>query len=441
VGLLWDRSYLDDAQHGDITEYSIWRKFPQSLKTVPIGREWGGDQPSRSMARTYRRTEHIDNTGSIKTDYWEYLGSVDAHYLEGYAYSAATFEDSSAGGVPYCSFFVSAHTESAGVFYDSAVDSGYSVDDISPAKTLMTIAHGGAKSAKGSLDLAWQQVTAGEDGSPETGPIQYNIYCDTTAWFTPEPGNLLTTTQDLTYAHSDGRIGSSASNLFYLVTAADGSGNQSEASNRTGEYDYDLKTTTGTDYTWISFCLGDTTIVMASDLEAYIEAHSAPATNCLSISGWNPVAQGYTSYTTVPIPMGDFTLVLGSAYRIEVTSDAVWTLVGDVPAMDAVSFDLKTTTGTDYAWASVPLHLDTLAMASDLEAHIQAHSDPVTDCLSVGEWNAVAQGYTSYTTIPIPMGDFPIRAGRAYRVEVTADAAWPHTAKSTREFQRVLHTR
>jgi hypothetical protein len=39
------------------------------------------------------------------------------------------------------------------------------------------------------------------------------------------------------------------------------------------------------------------------------------------------------------------------------------------------------------------------------------------------------------------MGDFAIRPGRAYRVEVTAEAQWPYTTKSEREFQRALRTR
>jgi hypothetical protein len=436
VSILWDRSYLDDPQYMLITDYTIWRKYPQGSKIESFGVEWDESLTKDLTQRVYIRVEREDG----KTEYWELIGTVDAAYLDGYAYVAPTLEDSSASGAPYFSFFVSASTADPFIHWPSDPDSGYSVDDVSPAPTLMTIAHGSTKSAKGFLDLSWQQVTTGTDGSPETGPIQYNIYCDTTAWFTPAPGNLLTTTQDLTYAHSDARIGNSSSNLFYLVTATDGSGNQSEISNRTGEYDYDLKTTTGTDYTWAVFCLGDTNITMASDLEAYIEAHSSPATNCLSISGWNPVAQGYTSYTTVPIPMGDFALTPGAAYRIEVTADAVWTLVGDVLDTDVVSFDLKTTTGTDYTWVSVPLQLDTLAMASDLEAHIQAHSDPVTDCLSISEWNPVAQGYTSYTTIPIPMGDFAIRAGRAYRVEVTADAAWPVSGKRVKTFQKALRS-
>ena len=180
---------------------------------------------------------------------------------------------------------------------------------------------------------------------------------------------------------------------------------------------------------------------MASDLEAYIEAHSSPATNCLTVSEWNPVAQTYTHYTTVPIPMGDFPLTPGHAYRVELTADAVWTLAGGVPQAGSTGFDLKATTGTDYTWISLPLELDALAMASDLESHIESNSDPVTNCLTVSEWNPTAQTYTHYTTVPIPMGDFTIRPGRAYRVEVTAETRWPYAGKGRRQFHRALHTR
>jgi hypothetical protein len=433
VSILWDRSYLDDPQYMLITDYAIWRKYPWGSKIESFGVEWDGSLSKDLTQRIYIRIEREDG----KTEYWELIGTVDAAYLEGYAYVAPTLEDSSASGAPYFSFFVSANTADPFVHWPSDPDSGYSVDDVSPAKTTLTIAHG-AKSAKGSLDLSWQQVTAGADGSPETGPILYHLYCDTTAHFTPGPGSLLTTTPNLSYQHADGRIGDPDSDLFYLVKVSDGSGNTSEFSNRTGEIDFDLKTTTGTDYTWVALALEETGLAMASDLEAYIEAHSSPAVNCLTVSEWNPVAQTYTHYTTVPIPMGDFPLTPGHAYRVELTGDAVWTLVGGVPQSGSVSFYLKTTTGTDYTWVGLPMELDALTMASDLEAHIEAHSNPATNCLTVSEWNPTAQTYTHYTTIPIPMGDFAIRPGRAYRVEVTADATWPISGKGAETFQKAL---
>ncbi len=441
AAILWSRSYLDDAQFGGIAEYSIWRKDPGGSKSRSPEQQWDGRSAKDLSPGTYRIITGSDASGNHKQEYWEYIDAIDAHYLEGYRYTAPTLDDSSAGGTPFFTFMVSAHTNDPYVFYDSSPDSGYSVDDIGPATTVLSLAHGTKGAPKGSLKLSWEQVTAGTDGSPETGPIFYHLYADTTAFFTPGPANLITSTAELSYQHADPRIGDPDTDLFYQVVVTDGSGNASAGSNRTGEIDWTLSSTTGTDYAWLAMALDDSTLAMASDLEAAIEAHSSPATNCLTVSQWNPTAQTYTHYTTVPIPMGDFALSPGLPCRVETDATGVVTLTGTVPTAASLSFDLTTTTGTDYTWLSLPLELDALIMASDLEAHIEAHSDPATDCLTISQWNPTAQAYTHYTTVPVPMGDFAIAPGRPYRVEVTAGAVWPYAGKELKEFQRVLHTR
>ena len=255
------------------------------------------------------------------------------------------------------------------------------------------------------------------------------------------PGDSVGGTTDTTYLDT-GALGDADTNWTYIVKSVDTSENRSLASNAVGEYDFSLKNTTGTDYTWVTLCLSDTGLAMASDLEAHIEANSSPAVNCYTVSEWNATAQTYTTYTTIPIPLGDFPLLPGRAYRVEVDGNAVWSLVGEVPPQDSVRFDLTATTGTDYTWISLPMHIATLDSSSDLEAHIEANSSPATDCYTVSEWNATAQTYTTYTTIPIPIGDFAVVAGRPYRVEVSVDAVWPGSkgseTKVARRTQRAL---
>jgi hypothetical protein len=237
VSILWDRSYLDDPQYMLITDYTIWRKYPLGSKIESFGVEWDGSLPKDLIQRVYLRIEREDG----KTEYWELIGTVEAAYLEGYAYIAPTLEDSSGSGAPYFSFFVSANTADPFVHWPSDPDSGYSVDDINPAKTQVTaIAAGGAKGAVNTIWLAWDQVTTGEDGSPEKGAIRYRVYCDTHPSFTPGAGNMLAETASLSYLHTDARIGDPAANLFYLVTVTDGSDNESAVSNRVGEFDKSL---------------------------------------------------------------------------------------------------------------------------------------------------------------------------------------------------------
>jgi hypothetical protein len=123
------------------------------------------------------------------------------------------------------------------VFYDSDTDSGYSVDNVNPAPTQLTIQFTGGPN---TISLLWDQVTQGVDGSLELGSMVYRIFADTDPYFTAAPGNLLTTTSLLSYDHTDPRIGDPAVNLFYIVTARDGSDNESGVSNLVGEVDYSL---------------------------------------------------------------------------------------------------------------------------------------------------------------------------------------------------------
>ena len=242
VAVLWDRSGLDHSLYQTITHYSIWRKYPWEPKSSLIVEEWPEGSPEKFAPGVYRRIMKVDPSGQEKAEYWEYMGSAEAHLFETYISVQPTFNDSSASGIPYCSFFVSAHAGEPFPYWDSDPDSGYSVDDIDPAKTQIGIMSSG--SAKGSVNtvwLSWDQVTTGVDGSPELGPIDYRIYCGETSDFTPGPGNLLATTPQLNYPHTDPRIGDPAANLYYLVTTVDGSGNESAVSNWVGEFDQDLQ--------------------------------------------------------------------------------------------------------------------------------------------------------------------------------------------------------
>jgi hypothetical protein len=242
VVILWERSHLDKPEYQYILYYSIWRKYPEGSKIELTGREWDGTIHKQLPQGIYRRIEKTNGDGQEKTEYWELIGTQEAHLLPGYAYIAPTLSDSSSGDDAYHSFFISAHAGEPFPCWDSAPDSGYSVDDIDPAKTQIGImASGSAKGAVNTVWLSWNQVTIGVDGSPEQGPVEYKVYCDETFDFVPGPGNLVTTESDLSYAHTDSRIGDPSANLFYLVTAVDGSGNESAVSNVVGEFDRYLR--------------------------------------------------------------------------------------------------------------------------------------------------------------------------------------------------------
>ena len=65
-------------------------------------------------------------------DRWVSLGSIPATQAQNYAFMAHTNADSIEGNINWSKFFVSAHTANPMMYYSSAPDSGYSVDNIIP---------------------------------------------------------------------------------------------------------------------------------------------------------------------------------------------------------------------------------------------------------------------------------------------------------------------
>lgn len=64
---------------------------------------------------------------------WDYVGTVPAYCDDIYNAVVPTLADSNAAGMYWTTFFVRAATATPSVFYDTAPDSGYSVDNLSPA--------------------------------------------------------------------------------------------------------------------------------------------------------------------------------------------------------------------------------------------------------------------------------------------------------------------
>ncbi len=126
VTLKWYASILD-TNVDYLPSYSIWRALPD---TNPL---WCC--PGAAAHRSPMTPKAVRRVKKFKgLDYaWEWIANVPAHRFSEYSYTAPTLYDSSdlTDGKEY--FLVSAQTTDPNVFYDSNVDSGYSVDNIPPA--------------------------------------------------------------------------------------------------------------------------------------------------------------------------------------------------------------------------------------------------------------------------------------------------------------------
>lgn len=85
---------------------------------------------------------------------------------------------------------------------------------------------------------------------------------------------------------------------------------------------YQLRKTATTDFTWVLQPLDMTTIISTKALSDDMIYNSSGPVSVLSISRWNPVAQGYETYLK-PIGLGNFTTRFGYPYRVEVNISTV----------------------------------------------------------------------------------------------------------------------
>ncbi|UCB52927.1 MAG: dockerin type I repeat-containing protein, partial [Candidatus Zixiibacteriota bacterium] len=149
---------------------------------------------------------------------WEMVGMYPAYGETLYSATIPTLKDSTiAEGMYWSVFFTRAGTDDPLVFFDSPVDSGYSLDNLSPSPPAGLLASHEPAVTK----LTWGAI-------PDVDFDYFTVYRDTSSGFTPDPSNRLGFTTDTSFVDSTAELGKT---LYYLVCATDFSGNESDPSN------------------------------------------------------------------------------------------------------------------------------------------------------------------------------------------------------------------
>jgi hypothetical protein len=144
---------------------------------------------------------------------WEFVGAVPAHGECEYNMVVPTLADSNeANGVLWSAFFIRAATANPTVFYDSAIDSGYSVDNLPPAAPAMFA----GTYAGHSTALSWRR-------SQEQDLAGYRVHRGDSPEFEPAPTNLVYFSTGTNFV--DEVIGGH----WYKLLAVDVNGNASPA--------------------------------------------------------------------------------------------------------------------------------------------------------------------------------------------------------------------
>jgi hypothetical protein len=144
---------------------------------------------------------------------WDYVGATAAHIAAEYDLVVPTLEDSGAvNPLPgaYSSFFIRAATAAPLTFYDSCPDSGYSLDNLPPAKP----SHLHADYADGATHLRW-----GSNTEPDLW--YYRLYRGSGSGFVPGLASWIANVGDVSYV-DPGPAGG-----YYKLSALDVNGNES----------------------------------------------------------------------------------------------------------------------------------------------------------------------------------------------------------------------
>jgi hypothetical protein len=160
----------------------------------------------------FRRIDPLSSAGSTAVngapslEGWTFVGSVPANGESSYSIVAPTLADSTVGGgIHWSVFFMRALTAEPTVYFDSAPDSGYSVDNLAPSVPL-NLTYG----APGVL--TWDEV-------PDPDLDFYTVYGSSSAVF-DETAEVLGHTTMPTFDVQ------AQSHAHFFVTATDFNGNE-----------------------------------------------------------------------------------------------------------------------------------------------------------------------------------------------------------------------
>jgi hypothetical protein len=197
VRIKWSASRHDTLESSKpITAYAIWRRIDPLLLAAR------GFAPSGAIGEAM----FVYPPGE-----WDYVTSVPACCEKSYATLVPTLADSTIlDGMHYSVFFVRALTATPGVYFDSPVDSGYSVDNIAPAPPT---GMNGVQVANG-LKIAW---------APSSDPdFSHFVLSKGTSGNDPAPVLLATLTGT---SYVDETWTPQGNTYYYMLSAVDRSGN------------------------------------------------------------------------------------------------------------------------------------------------------------------------------------------------------------------------
>lgn len=214
LSLRWDASAADTLPDSHIEYYSTWRLLPELGAGVGAA---AGDLAALGMTAGFGDAV-VRHLVTAAGDTWEWLANVPAHHVESYGLTVASLYDSMGSDPGWQYFVVTAHTADPAIYFNSPVDSGYSVDNLPPG---LPLAFGGIQSlAPPGLHLYWEL-------GAETDLSHYDVYKGATEDFVPGGGNFVGSAADTMLLDTGWTPGDED---FFKLVAVDVHGNKGPSS-------------------------------------------------------------------------------------------------------------------------------------------------------------------------------------------------------------------
>ncbi len=223
VRVSWMKSGKDGMKVGESTvvEYSLWRRINKLTTNL---NSCSKKSDIVHIANPQHKTGSIVSNAnlslirsSLPPGEWDFILTMPAIGSNTYNVVVPTLADSTpAHGMHWSCFAVIAHTANPLIFYVSAPDSGYSLDNLIPSTPKGLL----ASIMNNRIAINWQMVTD-EDFN------YYAIYRSTQSGFDPNTLEPYVTTTDTFFTDTAAELNK---NYYYRVSAFDFSGNEGEFS-------------------------------------------------------------------------------------------------------------------------------------------------------------------------------------------------------------------
>ena len=215
VYLGWHACRYDITRQPTMSYYSIWRaiNLPQATAALENGALMFDRVPPLDVDNS-QPVIRMQKAGPA-VYFWELIATQDAYNLEGYGKQLPTMFDSTAVSTEYHLFQLIAHTTDPSMFWISEPDSGYSVDNLSPAPP--TSFMGTQVISPEGLSLIW-------DANHENDLDGYVLYRGPSETFIPDEDSWIAATSDTTLFDGEWTWDSG---YYYKICAIDIHGNES----------------------------------------------------------------------------------------------------------------------------------------------------------------------------------------------------------------------